>query len=167
MEVIMQDLDRIYQDNFIKVYRYILSMSGDPHLAEDITQETFFKAMQKLDRFRGDCSLTTWLCRIARNQYLNQKSRQTHYQDLVRQHPPESINASSAEQELIRQEQQAEIIAAMQKLEEPYKEVLSLRMYSELSFKEIGKLFGKNDSWARVIYHRAKLKVKEELKDEY
>ena len=95
----MQELDRIYRDNFIKVYRYILSMSGDPHLAEDITQETFFRALQRLD--------------------------------------------------------------------EPYKEVFSLRTFSELSFKEIGNMFGKNDNWARVIYHRAKLKVKEELKDEY
>ena len=95
----MQDLDRIYQDNFIKVYRYILSVSGDPHMAEDITQETFFKAMQKLD--------------------------------------------------------------------DPYKEVFSLRVFSELSFREIGNVFGKNDSWARVTYHRAKLKIKEELKDEY
>ncbi len=161
----MQILDRIYQDNFIKVYRYILSISGDPHLAEDITQETFYKAMQKLDSFRGDCSLTTWLCRIARNQYLNQRNRQARAQNLM-QHPPETLNADSAEQEVIRREQASEIIAAIQKLEEPYKEVFSLRTFSELSFREIGKEFGKNESWARVTYHRAKLKVKEELKDE-
>ncbi|MBR0128060.1 MAG: RNA polymerase sigma factor [Firmicutes bacterium] len=163
----MQDLDRIYQDNFIKVYRYTLSMSGDPHLAEDITQETFFKAMQKLDGFRGDCSLTTWLCRIARNLYLNSKSRQKRSQDYLKEHPPEMVNPDSAERELIRKEQASEIIAAMQRLEEPYKEVFSLRSFSDLSFKEIGRMFGKNDSWARVTYHRAKLKVKEELKDEY
>ena len=163
----MQDLDRIYQDNFIRVYRYILSISGDPHLAEDITQETFFKAMQKLDGFRGDCSLTTWLCRIARNLYLNHKGRQTRDQNYVKQHPPETVNPDSAEQDLIRKEQADEILSAMQKLEDPYKEVFSLRTFSELSFKEIGRMFGKNDSWARVTYHRAKLKVKEELKDEY
>ncbi|MBQ6496277.1 MAG: sigma-70 family RNA polymerase sigma factor [Firmicutes bacterium] len=160
----MQELDRIYQDNFIKVYRYVLSMSGDPHLAEDITQDTFFKAMQRLDSFRGDCSLTTWLCRIARNQYLNQANRKKHLQDITKQHPPESV---SAEQESVQREQTAELLAAIQRLEEPYKEVLSLRMFSELPFREIGTIFGKNDSWARVIYHRARLKVKEELKDEY
>ncbi len=162
----MQILDRIYQDNFIKVYRYILSISGDSHLAEDITQETFYKAMQRIDSFRGDCSLTTWLCRIARNQYLNQRKRQARAQDLMQQHPPETLNADSAEQEVIRREQASEIIAAIQKLEEPYKEVFSLRTFSELSFREIGKEFGKNESWARVTYHRAKIKVKEELKDE-
>ena len=163
----MQDLDRIYQDNFIKVYRYILSISGDPHLAEDITQETFFKAMQKLNNFRGDCSLTTWLCRIARNNYLNHKNRQARSQNYLKQHPPEDVSSESIEQELIRKEQAVEIIAAMQKLDDPYKEVFSLRAFSELSFMEIGKMFGKNDSWARVTYHRAKIKVKEELKDEY
>ncbi|MGX8774044.1 MAG: RNA polymerase sigma factor [Bacillota bacterium] len=163
----MHELDRIYQDNFIKVYRYILSMSGDPHLAEEITQETFFKAMQKLGTFRGDCTMTTWLCRIARNLYLNDIKKQTHRRNTIKEHPPETVSAESAESEAIRKEQIEEIISAMQKLDEPYKEVFSLRMFSELSFQEIGKEYGKSDSWARVTFHRAKLKVKEELKDEY
>ena len=165
----MQELDSIYRDNFIKVYRYILSISGDPHLAEDITQDTFFKAMQKLDSFRGDCALTTWLCRIARNQYLNQVNRQTRLQDITKQSQPNAENTAasdSADAELIRKEQAMEIIEAMQRLDGPYKEVFSLRTFSELSFKEIGKEFGKSDNWARVIYHRAKMKIKEEMKDE-
>ena len=138
----MQDLDRIYQDNFIKVYRYILSISGDPHLAEDITQEVFLKLHLLI-------------------------MNNTRSQNYLKQHPPEDVSSESIEQELIRKEQAVEIIAAMQKLDDPYKEVFSLRTFSDLSFKEIGKMFGKNDSWARVTYHRAKLKVKEELKDEY
>lgn len=162
----MQDLDRIYQDNFIKVYRYILSLSGNAAVAEDITQDTFFKAIQKIDSFRGDCSLTTWLCRIARNLYLNQQKRQSNFQNITK-HPPKNLYATSAEQELIRQEQTSEILSAIQKLADPYKEVFSLRMFSELPFGEISKIFGKNESWARVTYHRAKLMVKEELKDEY
>ena len=100
----MQELDRIYRDNFIKVYRYILSMSGDPHLAEDVTQETFFRALQRLNDFRGDCSLTTWLCRIARNQYLNHASRQSRIREITRQHPPETVTGSSAETELIQKD---------------------------------------------------------------
>lgn len=165
----MQELDSIYRDNFIKVYRYILSISGDPHLAEDITQDTFFKAMQKLDSFRGDCALTTWLCRIARNQYLNQVNRQTRLQDITKQSQQNAENTAasdSADAELIRKEQAMEIIEAMQRLDGPYEEVFSLRTFSELSFKEIGKEFGKSDNWTRVIYHRAKMKIKEEMKDE-
>ena len=162
----MQELDKIYRNNFIKVYRYILSISGDPHLAEDITQDTFFKAMQRLDSFRGDCALTTWLCRIARNQYLNYMNRQTRSQDIAKQSQQSAAASDSIDADLIKQEQAMEIIDAMQKLANPYKEVFSLRTFSELSFKEIGKEFGKSDNWARVIYHRAKLKIKEELKDE-
>ena len=162
----MQELDKIYRNNFIKVYRYILSLSGDPHLAEDITQDTFFKAMQRLDSFRGDCALTTWLCRIARNQYLNYMNRQTRSQDIAKQSQQSAAASDSIDADLIKQEQAMEIIDAMQKLANPYKEVFSLRTFSELSFKEIGKEFGKSDNWARVIYHRAKLKIKEELKDE-
>ena len=130
-------------------------------------QETFFKALQKLNDFRGDCTLTTWLCRIARNQYLNLVSRQSRIREITKQHPPETVSDRSAETELIQKEWTSEILAALQKLDEPYKEVFSLRTFSELSFKEIGKMFDKNDNWARVIYYRAKLKVKEELKDEY
>jgi len=162
----MQELDRIYRDNFIKVYRYILSISGDPHLAEDITQDTFFKALQRLDSFRGDCALTTWLCRIARNQYLNQMNRQSRYQDIAKQSQLNAPASGSIDADLIQKEQTMEIVGAMQRLDDPYKEVFSLRTFSELSFKEIGKEFGKSDNWARVIYHRAKLKIKEELKDE-
>lgn len=163
----MQELDRIYRDNFTKVYRYILSMTGDTHLAEDIAQETFFKALQKLDDFRGECSLTTWLCRIARNQYLNHVGRQSRIREISKQNPPEANNGLSAEDELILKEQTSEILDALWKLEEPYKEVFSLREFCELPYKEIGKIFHKNDSWARVIYYRGKLKLKEELKNEY
>lgn len=162
----MKDIDKLYQDNFIKVYRYILSISGDPYLAEDITQETFFKAMQKIDSFRGECSLTTWLCKIGRNLFLNHNKRKKHSQNLVNRNLSETFNKSSAEQELIQKEQVMEIMSAIQKLEDPYKEVFSLRTFSGLSFKEIGNMFSRSDSWARVTYHRAKLKIKEELEDE-
>lgn len=101
------------------------------------------------------------------NLYLNHKSRQTRSQNYLKHHPPETVSPESIERELIQKEQTSAVINAMQKLDDPYKEVFSLRAFSDLSFKEIGKMLGKNDSWARVTYHRAKLKVKEELKDEY
>lgn len=162
----MKEIEKIYQDNFIKVYRYILSISGNQHLAEDVTQDTFFRAMKSLDSFRGDCELTTWLCRIARNLYLNQTSKDKRRQDILKEnlHSPET--GSEVEQEIITREQTETIAKAVQNLDEPYREVFSLRMFGELAFAEIGKVFGKNDSWARVIFHRAKMKVKEELKDE-
>ena len=98
---------------------------------------------------------------------MNHKDRQTRSQNYLKQHLPEDISPENIERELIRKEQAIEIITAIQKLDDPYKEVFSLRAFGGLSFMEIGKMFGKKDSWARVTYHRAKIKVKEELKDEY
>ena len=98
---------------------------------------------------------------------MNHKSRQKRGQDYLKQHTAETVSPENVERDLIQKEQAREIIAAVQNLDDPYKEVFSLRVFSELSFREIGNVFGKNDSWARVTYHRAKLKIKEELKDEY
>lgn len=163
----MQDLDRIYRDSFIKVYRYILSISGDEHLAEEITQETFYRALRKLKEFRGDCSVTTWLCGIARNILINQSDRKKREESAVEEFKQRPAAGGSAEEDYIRTETGEMILAAVRDLDEPYGEVLALRLYSELPFAEIGKMFGKSDSWARVVYHRARVKVKEELKDEY
>lgn len=163
----MKDLDRIYRDNFIKVYRYILSVSGDEHLAEEITQETFYRALRKLRSFRGECSVTTWLCRIGRNILLNHAGRTKREDAAGEEFKHRTMADRSAEDSLIQKETGERIAKAMRSLEEPYREVLALRLYSELPFDEIGQMFGKSDSWARVVYHRARMKMKEELKDEY
>ena len=54
-----EQFDQIYQEYFDPVYRYVLSLSGDTHVAEEVTQETFFKALRSLDRFRGESSVKT------------------------------------------------------------------------------------------------------------
>ena len=163
----MQDLDRIYRDSFIKVYRYIMSISGDEHLAEEITQETFYRAVRKLKEFRGDCSVTTWLCGIARNILINQAARKMREESAVEEFRQRPTAGRSAEEDYIGTVTEGAINVAVRSLDEPYSEVLALRLYSELPFAEIGKMFGKSDSWARVVYHRARVKIKEELKDEY
>lgn len=162
----MRDLDRIYRENFIRVYRYILSISGDEHMAEDITQETFYRAMRKLNTFRGDSSMATWLCRIARNLLLNYADREKRSNAAADEMKRGETSTGSAEAEAIRKETGQAIRAAIQKMKDPYGEVLSLRLYGEMSFAEIGRLFEKSDSWARVTYHRARMMIKEELKDE-
>ena len=162
----MKDLDRIYRDNFIKVYRYILSVSGDEHLAEEITQETFYRAVRKVKSFRGECAMSTWLCGIARNILLNHAGRVKRGEAVTEYVKREGASSESAEESVIRQETGERILEAVRNLEDPYGEVLALRLYSELPFSEIGQMFGKSDSWARVTYHRARMKVKEELKDE-
>lgn len=152
----MEDYQTIYAQYFGDVYKYLLSLCRDPVLAEEITQETFFKALKSLDSFQGQCRLYVWLCQIAKNTYFShlKKRREPENQAL----PPDS-----PEESLLRKESAFAIHQILHTLPEPYKEVFSLRVLGELSFRQIGILFGKTENWARVTYHRARLKIKEEL----
>lgn len=155
----MTDFEAIYELYFKDVYRYALSLAKNETLAEEITQETFFKALKSIDRFDGRCRLYVWLCQIAKNTYLNLlKKERKHRQFAETDESPENI-----ELDFVNQESALEIHRILHRLEEPYKEVFSLRTFGELSFLQIAALFGKTESWARVTYYRAKCKIKEEL----
>ena len=155
----MTDFEAIYELYFKDVYRYALSLAKNEALAEEITQETFFKALKSIDRFDGRCRLYVWLCQIAKNTYLNLlKKEKKHRQFSESDESPENI-----ELDFVNQESASEIHRILHRLEEPYKEVFSLRTFGELSFRQIAALFGKTESWARVTYYRAKCKIKEEL----
>lgn len=153
------DLEKLYRDYFSVVYKYILSISKDPLTAEEITQETFFKALKKIDDFRGDCSVRVWLCQIAKHTYYNYTKKQSRFVELSE----DNIQGEYAEQDSLLDFEAKELHRILHNLKEPYKEVFSLRIFGELSFSDIGELFGKSDSWARVTFHRARLMMKEEM----
>ena len=153
----MEDYQEIYSLYFQDVYRYILALSRDPSLAEEITQEAFFKALKSLDSFQGQCKLYVWLCQIAKNTYLSYLKKHKEPEE-------EKTLTSSLEEMMLDKESVFLIHQALHNLPEPYKEVFSLRVLGELSFRQIGLLFGKTENWARVTYHRARLTIKEELK---
>ena len=156
----LKDFEEIYELYFRDVYRYALSLTGDPSLAEEITQETFFKALRSIDQFDGKCRLYVWLCQIAKNTYFSLREKHKRRTSI----PAETDSGEpSPEDGLLRTESAFEIHRILHALAEPYKEVFSLRVLGELSFKQIGLLFGKSESWARVTYHRARLKIKEEM----
>ena len=156
----LKDFEEIYELYFRDVYRYALSLTGDPSLAEEITQETFFKALRSIDKFDGKCRLYVWLCQIAKNTYFSIREKHKRRTSISAEM---DSGAPSPEDGLLRSESALEIHRILHALEEPYKEVFSLRALGELSFKQIGLLFGKSESWARVTYHRARLKIKEEM----
>ncbi len=156
------DIEKLYQDYFLVVYKYILSISRDPLAAEEITQDTFFKALKKIDDFRGDSSIRVWLCQIARNTYFDQVKRQKRLSELPEEY---GETAPSVEDSFIRSAKAKEVHRILHDLREPYKEVFSLRTFGELSFSDIADLFGKSESWARVTYHRARMMIKEEMKN--
>ena len=158
----MTDFQEVYDLYFRDVYRYALSLCRNEAVAEDITQETFYKALANLDRFDGKCKVSVWLCQIAKNTYISMLRKDKH---LNPDADTETLAGDvSMEDRLFDQEAAFAIHKILHKLDEPYKEVFSLRTFGELSFRRIGELFGKTESWARVTYHRARLKIKEELK---
>lgn len=152
----MEDYQEIYTLYFQDVFKYVLALSRDPSLAEEITQEAFFKALKPLDSFQGQCKLYVWLCQIAKNTYLS-------YLKKHKEPEKEETLTSSLEEMMLDKESVFLIHQALHNLPEPYKEVFSLRVLGELSFRQIGLLFGKTENWARVTYHRARLTIKEEL----
>ena len=155
------EFQQVYELYFKDVYKYVLALCRDAHMAEEITQETFFKALKSIDSFRGQCKLYVWLCQIAKNTYFSMAAREKNggYEANIPEEAEDML-----EKALMTKESAFEIHRLLHDLEEPYKEVFSLRVFGELSFKQIGQLFGKTESWARVTYHRARLKIREGLK---
>ena len=158
------NIEELYRTYFDIVYRYIRSVSRDGALAEEVTQETFFKALEKIDQFRGDCDVRVWLCQIAKNtlyDHLKKQKKQLLGDEKLEK--TESAGGELLEEKLAQRSQAMEIHKVLHGLSEPYKEVFSLRTFGELTFREIGMLFGKSENWASVIYFRARVKIREEL----
>ncbi|MDL4842415.1 RNA polymerase sigma factor [Aquibacillus rhizosphaerae] len=156
-------LEDIYNTYFKDVFLYVYSLSGDKHIAEDITSETFMKALTSLDSFRGDSDIRVWLCQIAKNSYYSYLRKKKSFVDL--ESLPEPASEDNVEQEITTSEASMKVHEIIQKLKEPYKKVFTLRVFGELSFKQIGNLFAKSDNWACVTYHRAREKIKAQLGD--
>lgn len=163
----MTEFEDIYRTYFNDVYLYVRRLSGDTALAEEITSETFFKAMRSIGSFRGDCDIRVWLCQIAKNCYY------TYLKKIGRTDPIDNVDLSelpamqtTIEDQCIRREESAQIRAIVHRLSDPYREVFMWRVFAELSFKQIGQLFGKSENWACVTYHRAKAMIRSKLKEE-
>ncbi len=153
------EFEAVYIEHYMNVYRYVYSMCRDAELAEEITQQTFFKALENLDSFEGKCRLFVWLCQIAKNTYFSyrkmQKKHISENEVVLNLSVDESIEDRYCDKEIVWQLHQQ-----LHQLDEPYKEVFSLRVFGELPFDKIGGLFGKTDSWARVVFYRAKQKLR-------
>ena len=163
----MTDFEQLYRTYFNDVYRYILRLSGNEHLAEEITSDTFFKAMKSIDSFRGDCDVRVWLCQIAKNCYYShvKKSQRTEPIDEAElQALPDP--SSDVADEYVRNEEIERIQRILHDMGEPYKEVFMWRVYAELSFKQIAQIFGKTENWACVTYHRARKMIQERLEEQ-
>ena len=155
----MQSMDEIYQKYAKMVYKYLMSLVHNCDLAEELTQETFYQAIKNIGRFDGSCQISTWLCAIAKNQFLS-------YQ---RKHPPlenlEDYNQAfdSVEKKVFDSVNRVEVLKRLHLCPEPFREILYLRIFGNLSFREIGEIMGRTENWARVTFYRGKEKLRKEI----
>ncbi len=157
------DMNLIYARHAEEVYRFLLRLCGNATLAEDLLQDTFLKAIEKIDSFDNRCKLTSWLCQIAKNNYYDYLRKHHKYsfhalQDVDIPDPAASMDELLADRDTAR-----EIRMAVHLLPDPYKEVFLLRVYAQLPFREIGQMFQKTEVWGRVTYLRAKEMVLERM----
>ena len=150
----MDDMHQVYQQHAQTVYKFLLAQCKEPSLAEELTQETFYQAIRSIDRFDGSCKISVWLCQIAKHlwyQHLRKKKREEPMPD-----EPPDIPSPSAEEGLLEQEGRLELLKQIHALPELQREVVYLRAFGGLSFREIGDVLGKTETWARVTFYRGK-----------
>lgn len=155
----MQSIEEVYRQHAQTVFRYLLSLTGDEDLSEELTQETFYQAIRSSGRFDGNCKVTTWLCAIAKNVLLSHRRKHPAAEDLE----AADLTVPSAEQEASLSLSRVELMKSLHGMPEPYREVLYLRLFGDLSFREIGDVFGKSENWARVTFYRGKEKIRKEV----
>jgi len=157
----MQTMDEIYQKYAQMVYKYLLSLCHNSDIAEELTQETFYQAIKGIDKFDGTCKVTTWLCAIAKRQlhaYYRKHPVTDEIEDI-------SVMYPSAEIEVMDAIGQMELLKRLHVCPEPFREILYLRIFGNLSFKDIGEIIGKTENWARVNYYRGKERLRKELEE--
>ena len=148
----MPDFEEIYQTYFADVYRYVLALSRDAHTAEEVTQETFFRALASIDQFRGDCQLRVWLCQIAKHLWYQHLRRRKPEEPL----PEDGLPVPSAEEDTLARQGHLDLLRRIHGLPPNTREVVYLRAFGGLSFREIGDVLGRTETWARVTFYRGK-----------
>ena len=158
----MQDIEKIYEEYFETVNKYLFCLTHNNDISEELTQETFYKAVKKIDTYKGECKMSVWLCQIAKNLWYDQCRRN---KKIINTDETESMLnlqiIDSVEDKVISDDEKLSIYKKMQKLDEKTREVIYLRITGELSFKEIGIILNKTENWARVTFYRGKNKLKE------
>lgn len=157
----MADMEKIYKEYFAIVNKYLFCLTHNRDLSEELTQETFYRAVKKIHTFRGNCKISVWLCQIAKNLWYDELKRKNKY-NVVQEQELCSIKAiENTEEEVLSSENKLTLYKKMQTLNEQTREVVYLRITGELSFKEIAQILNKTENWARITFYRGKQKLKE------
>ncbi|MFA9557678.1 RNA polymerase sigma factor [Evansella sp. AB-rgal1] len=156
----MEEISEIYNEYANEVFKYLMCLSHNSDLSEELTQETFYQAVKSIDRYNGECKMSVWLCQIAKHsfyKYLEKEKKNRNHTSISNS----EITYISPEDEYINSIDKISLYKIIHLMEEPLKEIVLLRILGGLSFKEIGEIQGKNENWARVNFYRAKVKLRE------
>ena len=155
----MQDLEQIYKQYFETVNKYLFCLTHNSDISEELTQETFYRAVKKINTFKGECKMSVWLCQIAKNLWYDELKKNKKLGNIEQTFLIQS--EENLEENIILNENKLELYKKLQKLDKQTREVIYLRITGELSFREIGDILNKTENWARVTFYRGKQKLKE------
>ena len=159
-------MDELYLKYFKSIYRYLLCLTKNKDIAEELVQETFYSAIRNINKFRNECDINAWLCKIAKNKFLTRLKKENRIKiDYTIDLEKIDSNTNFVD-ELLEKEEKLMLYKKIEELDDLPKEIFFLRINGDLPFKEIGKLIGKSESWVKVTFFRTKIKLMEELKNE-
>lgn len=161
----MQDIEKIYEEYFEIVNKYLFCLTRNNDISEELTQETFYRAVKKIDTYKGECKISVWLCQIAKNLWYDLCKKNKTFKNVEELYLLDLQEENVLEEQVILNDEKLSLYKKMQVLDEKTKEVMYLRLTGELSFKEIGIILNKTENWARTTFYRGKNKLKEV--DEY
>jgi RNA polymerase sigma factor (sigma-70 family) len=162
-----KNMEEIFTKHAQTVYKYLYSMTRNEHLSEELTQETFAIAVSSINRFRGECKISVWLCQIAKYQWYKELERRKKYKMESIDIYDNSLFTAGFENEIEFKDVVKILLEELESLDPATQEVIRLRIFGNMSYKEIGEVLGKTENWARVTFYRGKLKLKERMeKDE-
>lgn len=157
----MQNMEEIYKEYFETVKKYLFCLTHNNDIAEELTQETFYKAVKNIHTFKDDCKISVWLCKIAKNTWLDSIKKNKNIKDMADNELFEIESLETTDETVISNQGKLELYKKIQKLDEKTRDVIYLRITGDLNFKEIGDIFNKTENWARITFYRGKQKVKE------
>ena len=163
----MQNIEEIYKKYAKIVYKYVFCITGNKDITEEIVQETFLVAVKDINKFRGDCKISTWLCQISKYIWYKRLKKEKRLNEVPLDDLKNAIEfEETLDEKLYKKEMNFKILKQVQKLDKDTKDVMYLRQLGNLKFKEIAQIMGKSVDWAKVTFFRGKKKIKEGLNDE-
>lgn len=157
----MQDMEQIYKQYFETVNKYLFCLTHNSDISEELTQETFYRAVKKIDTYKGECKISVWLCQIAKNLWYDQCRKNKKIVNVDEKELFDLESLEKTDEQVISKDEKISLYKKLQKLDEKTREVMYLRITGDLSFKEIGIIMNKTENWARVTFYRGKNKLKE------